>query len=91
MVDDELEAVLIDQDLTSSTEYSSEKSKQVKKVLIAIIPELLLAPDISQGDYSIKYKIDGIKAYYSVLCKETGEQDVFNPSQDTIIDRTDVW
>ena len=91
MADDELEVILIDQNLTLATVYSSADSIKVKKALIAIIPELLLAPDISQGDYSIKYKIDGIKAYYSMLCKETGEQDVFNPSQDAIIDRTDVW
>jgi len=89
--DEELEAVLIDHDLTPATEYVKDLSVQVKKVLISIIPELLAMPDIAQGDYSIKYKVDGIKAYYSMLCKETGEPDVFNPNQYTIVDRTDIW
>lgn len=91
MADDEIAAFLIDQELTLDTVYAAEQSIKVKKVLIAIIPELLAAPDIAQGDYSIKFKVDGIKAYYSLLCKETGEQDVFNPSQNTIIDRSDIW
>jgi len=91
MADDELAVFLIDQGLTLETVYAAELSLKVKKVFIAIIPELLAAPDIAQGDYSIKFNVDGIKAYYSLLCKETGEQDVFNPSKDTIVDRSDTW
>ncbi|RZJ88733.1 MAG: hypothetical protein EOO20_12845 [Chryseobacterium sp.] len=87
----ELEAELINQDLSAVTEYSKDHLIPVKKVLISIIPELLLAPDISEGDFSIKYKVDGIKAYYSLLCSDTGLPDIYNPSQDSIIDRTDVW
>jgi len=83
--------MLIDMELTPETEYNVQLSEKVKKIMISVIPELLLAPDISQGDYSIKYKVDGIKAYYSILCGELGLPDIYNPVQDTIIDRTDSW
>ncbi|WP_131535462.1 DUF6706 family protein [Pedobacter nototheniae] len=91
MEDEELEAVLVDQEITPEMEYTPALANKIKKALISIIPELLLAPDISQGDYSIKYKVDGIKAYYSMLCKEAGEQDVFNPSKDIIVDKSALW
>ena len=91
MADDELEAVLADKGLMPEMVYTPELGNTVKKALISIIPELLLAPDISQGDYSIKFKVDGIKAYYSMLCKETGDPDVFNPTLDTIVDKSNIW
>lgn len=91
MSEEELEANLAEQDLTPETEYSSVLSDKTKKVLISIIPELLLAPEIRQGDFGIKYNVDGIKAYYSMLCNELGLPDIYNPIQARIIDRSDIW
>jgi hypothetical protein len=88
---EELEAFLVDQEMTASSQYTKELSNKTKIVMVAIIPELLLAPEIKQGDFSIKYNVDGIKTYYSMLCGQTGLPDIFNPVDDTVQDRSDIW
>ncbi len=100
--DDELEASVIDAGVVVPTdetnpasvlevEYSREYTTPMKLVLISLIPELLLKPSISQGDYSEKYDINGIKAYYSLICGQTGSVDIFNPVQNHVVDRSDIW
>jgi hypothetical protein len=88
---EELEAFLADQEMTADGQYTPELGMKIKMVMVAIIPELLLTPEIKQGDFSIKYNVDGIKAYYSMLCSETGLPDIYNPVSDIVRDRSDIW
>lgn len=46
-----------------------------KKVLVMIIPQLLLMPDITQGSTSVKYDRSALLKYYSWLCEQTGDED----------------
>lgn len=91
MSDEELDAFLVDLEMTASSEYTPADALKIKKVLIAVIPELLISPEIKQGDFTIKYNVDGIKAYYSLLCKEVGIPDIFNPSNDIVRDVSFLW
>ena len=64
----------------------------IKKTLVAIIPQLLLVSEVSEGDLTIKWNIDGVKAYYSILCKELGLEDVLNTAtKPTITNRSNIW
>lgn len=46
-----------------------------KKVMVMLIPELLITPDITQGSTSVKYDRNAILKYYAWLCEQTGEED----------------
>ena len=91
MSNEELEIVLSGQGLEFESEYSKDREVNVKSVLVAVIPELLLAPDWSQGGTSIKRNNAGVMAYYSLLCGELGMPDNLNPSAYNVNDRSDVW
>lgn len=74
--DNTLNSLLIDNGIDSNTEYSSVIAK---KVITGYIPKLLLKPQVSEGDYSVKYDRDGIIAYYNILCGELGIENKLNP------------
>ncbi|WP_262246961.1 DUF6706 family protein [Parapedobacter soli] len=61
-----------------------------KRVIVSVIPELLLEPDISQGDFSKKHNMDGIIAYYGMLCDELGEENKLAP-QPKVYDASNRW
>lgn len=61
-----------------------------KKVIVSVIPELLLTPDISQGDFSQKFDRNAIMAYYSFLCEEIGEENKLS-RQPRIYDASNRW
>ena len=46
-----------------------------KKVMVMLIPDLLVMPDVTQGSTSVKYDRDAVLKYYAWLCKQTGEED----------------
>lgn len=91
MSTEELEVVLLGKGLNFETDYNKDQEVNVKSVLVAVIPELLLAPDWSQGGTSIKRNTAGVMAYYSLLCGELGLPDALNPSSYDVNDRSDVW
>ena len=76
--DVEISALIIDQGLNPIDEYTLENSTSAKTVIVRVVPELLLRPDITEGGYSEKWDRDGILAYYSLLCKEIGLVDELN-------------
>ncbi|WP_426291978.1 DUF6706 family protein [Dyadobacter endophyticus] len=86
----ELDAAIQDQALTPSDPYAPEASKPTLKVIASVIPELLLAPDVSEGGYSIKFDRAAVTAYYSWLCGELGIPDKLNP-QPKIRSKAHLW
>ena len=82
-----LNALLIDNGIDTNTEYSSVIAK---KVIAGYIPELLLKPQISEGDLSIKYDSNAIINYYNLLCTELGIENKLNPTP-KIRNRTNRW
>lgn len=75
------EADLLDMTLNSSVslddEITQENMIEVKKAITAFIPSLLARPtSVNESGFSISWDKDGIKAYYSLLCKQLGIEDV---------------
>lgn len=91
MSDDELQVLLEEHGLNATDMFTPILGTAVKTAIVSVIPELLIAPSISQGDYSIKFDVAGIKAYYSLLCRELGLPDLVNVSGDIVQDKSYLW
>lgn len=83
----EMQALLVDNGITESSEY---ESKLAKTVLTAIIPELLLKPDISEGGFSINFDKLAIEKYYAILCQELGIQNKL-VQQPKVSNKSNLW
>jgi len=86
----ELEVAISEQGLVSSDPYTSEVSTKTLKVIAGVLPELLLAPDITEGGYSIKYDKTAVLAYYKMLCADLGLPDKVSP-QPKIRSKSCIW
>lgn len=74
------EADLLDMCLSSKISGEDEMSEdcqtQVSVAIAKFIPSLLLrATSISESGFSMSWNIEGIKQYYSFLCKQYGLKD----------------
>ncbi|MGI6814603.1 DUF6706 family protein [Bacteroides sp. KG123] len=77
------EADLLDMSLNAKKGLEDEVSQgNIVSVSIAMarfIPSLLLrATSISESGFSMSWNIDGIKDYYSMLCRQYGLKDELN-------------
>ena len=90
LTDTELDAAIVDQGLVPTDQYASSVSKSTLKVVASVIPELLLAPDITEGGYSIKYDKTAVLAYYNLLCSQLGIPNALN-SQPKIRSKSHLW
>ncbi|MDI9863961.1 hypothetical protein QM480_06480 [Flectobacillus sp. DC10W] len=91
----ELDEVEIDielgkQGVSGSDTVVANDMRSVELAIAESIPELLLMPEVSEGQLSKKYNIDGIKAYYSLLCSKLGIQNKLD-SQPKIRNRSNLW
>lgn len=68
----ELDLFVLGQGLTANTVVDLDNEGKVKLALIKVIPELLALPDVSEGDLSIKYKPEQLRAYLVTLCESEG-------------------
>lgn len=87
------EADLLDMTLNSSVslddEITQENMIEVNKAMAVFIPSLLARPtSVNESGFSISWDKDGIKAYYSLLCKQLGIEDVLSSR---ISDATMYW
>lgn len=89
--DDELSSYLSENGLSGTDEFLPENGHHVKKSMASFIGSLLAIPAMSQGDFSRKFDVAGIKAYYSLLCRELGEPDLLNTSDNIVQDRSGLW
>ena len=90
LTDTEITILLTDNDLVGTDLYSSDKRIVLLTAVAGVIPELLLKPDITEGGYSEKWNRDGILAYYSLLCKELGIDNLLIPNP-TLTNISDRW
>lgn len=88
--DDELTVKIAEQGGDPVGDLTSSSMVIAKQVIVSVIPELLLEPDISQGDFSKKHNMDGILAYYGMLCDELGEENKLTP-QPKVYDASNRW
>lgn len=87
------EADLLDMTLNSSISLDDEITKknmiEVNKAIAVFIPSLLARPtSVNESGFSVSWDKDGIKAYYSLLCKQLGIEDVLSSR---ISDATMYW
>jgi len=75
----ELDAKLILQGLNPTDAFNPSADRPMKLAIVSVIPELLLAPDVQEGDYAVKFDRNAIMRYYSLLCQELGVEDKLNP------------
>ncbi len=83
------EADLLDMSLNAKKELSDEVSQHnidaVSVAMAHFIPSLLLrATSISESGFSMSWNIQGIKDYYSLLCKQYGLKDELNDNKPKI-------
>ena len=83
------EADLLDMALRSNIglddEVDGDTIGQVSVGMVRFIPTLLLrATSISESGFSMSWNIDGIKSYYSMLCKQYGLEDELNDNKPKI-------
>src|SRR5688572_11079388 len=77
----EIILILIEQDIDPNAPVSGKADTAVlKRALYDQLPLMLAGmQDVSEGGYSIKWNLDGIKLWYSVLDKELGLPDNLIP------------
>ena len=83
------DADLLDMCLNSNCELgdtmSPENISSVSVAMARFIPSLLLrATSISESGFSMSWNIDGIKDYYSLLCRKFGLEDELNTNKPKI-------
>ena len=84
-----LEADLLDMSLNANKEMEEEVRQEcigsVSVAMARFIPSLLLrATSISESGFSMSWNIDGIKDYYSLLCRQYGLKDELNDNKPKI-------
>lgn len=83
------EADLLDMSLNAKKDLEEEVSQEsigsVSVAMARFIPSLLLrATSISESSFSMSWNIDGIKSYYSMLCRQYGLKDELNDNKPKI-------
>lgn len=73
VIEMELEILFLEGETKLNTEINTPNVLvDAKKALVTFIPELLLRPEINEGEFKIKFDRDGILAFYKLLCNELG-------------------
>ena len=88
----EIEFVLTEADLTPGATVDTPEDKvKVKKAIFYQVPLLIAGlSDVSEGGYSVKWNIAGLKAWYSVLASELGLEDSFSVTP-KVRDKSNRW
>ena len=86
------EAEILDLSLNESFSLEDEvtitNTDAVNIAIAGLIPSVLARPDVSESGFSMKVNIEGIKSYYSFLCRTYG---IEATSLSTISDASNSW
>lgn len=83
------EADMLDMSLNANKNPEDEISQEcigsVSVAMARFIPSLLLrATSVSESGFSMSWNIDGIREYYSMLCRQYGLKDELNDNKPKI-------
>ena len=79
MSEADLLGIALSSGLNGDEEITTENSTRVNVSIVRFIPELLLrATSISESGFSMSWDINGLKSYYSFMCKQYGLKDELN-------------
>lgn len=77
--------------ITPGDEVAEDKTL-IKTALYNHIPWMLAGlQDVSEGGYSIKWNVAGLKAWYSWLAGELGLDDPYATARPKIRDKSNMW
>jgi hypothetical protein len=85
-----LESYIVKSGTDGGELYAQSNAKKADAIMYAIIPLLLLMPDVSEGQFSKKYNQAGIISFYKNLCAELDLPDKLNP-QPKIVNKSNIW
>lgn len=88
----EIDFILIEADLTPSAVITGPEDKvKLKTAVYQQIPLMIAGlSDVSEGGYSVKWNIDGIKLWYATLAAELDLEDQLTPKA-VIRDKSNRW
>jgi len=76
---EEIDLILVDNGING--EDQATDTKALKTAVFYKLPEMLAGmQDVSEGGYSVKWNLAGIKAWYSFLAGELGLPDKLTPA-----------
>ncbi|MBC9913184.1 DUF6706 family protein [Chitinophaga varians] len=78
---DEIDLIMLERGIVPTGEVTGQADIiALKRAIYYQLPQLLAGvQDITEGGYSIKWNLDGIKIWYSALAKELGLPDDLFP------------
>lgn len=76
--DNSLEKALTDREVTGGSTYTKDNAKNIDLCAIDIFQGLLTEPDVSEGDYSIKFDRDAVKEHLLLLAKKHDVTEILN-------------
>lgn len=86
---DEIEAIVLENPVLEE----DLNVQNCKEAMYNTMSSLLQFSDVSEGDYSVKWNLDGLKLWYNTLCIELGKPNVMEPvvSKPQIRNRSNYW
>ena len=78
------EADFLDMSLNANKEMEEEVRQECIGSVSVAMALLLRATSISESGFSMSWNIDGIKDYYSLLCRQYGLKDELNDNKPKI-------
>lgn len=83
---EEVEVHLLLAELDPESEITKEIKLKSDKIFLDLVYDLLITPDITEGDYSVKFDRGAIKDWYSAQCSILGIEDLFLKKSDIVKD-----
>jgi len=77
--------------VSSTDELTKDNIEKMDIALIGVIPTLLLMPDKTTGDTSLKWDRSAVLSYYRLKCAEYGIPDDQATPPNEIIDISNRW
>ena len=87
------EKACIDEGIDAQADYTATDKISVAKAAIAIMQNLIVLMNESDGGYSLSYNTDGLKEHIFYLAKENGLTDIAEEfdTRSRITDISDQW
>ena len=84
-----IDATLIGCGIDGGQVFSLESKQDATLGLYEVIPLLFALPDISEAGFSVNRNIEGLKAYYSLICNQLNKED--KTKDNRIVDKSYLW
>lgn len=79
ITDADLLDICITYEIIGEGEVNQDNLRSISVAIAKFIPSLLLRPNVGENGFSVSYNQQGIKDYYSLMCKTYGIEDLLNP------------